>query len=490
MHARWMRCVLVVVLAVHAAACRAQPAPSSPPDGVFAPPVTRSLQDFGAVGDGRADDTAALGRALQGSDRYCLDGGGRTYRVIGTLRSAKDLCLRNATLVQALAPFDTSKLITGTCPVVDSTEALTNCGDSPVPQSDLKRLLLSLGVRTLLIRSNDDRPLRVNLERVKIDRGPHTEGGSRSDSAGLWLDGADRVDFRDVEITGHGKGFGLFISNARNVTLTNLWVHDVIWSPYRGDMPLREAAVASVGWNRVPIREFRERRGSVTTAKFYGVRVQEQVTCAQLQDVHHVRIENVRVERCGARFDTGDLPWQADGLDIGQSSSDIVINRAKIDSTWEGVDVAAGGRGVRNLVISDLDVTNAFSFGLKLGYSLSAARIDRLTVVNAGLAGAVVYGPVRDVRITNASLRNIGLVSANGRPTSPWPAGNRTGIRIDTGAGGASPENVLIENAAVSGDARDYEFGILNTGGKGIQLVRFRASGFGRAQSQGLDQQR
>ena len=490
MQARWLQCVLVGVLAIQAGACRAQPAPIRPPDGAFAPPVTRSFQEFGAIGDGRADDTAAIGRALLVSERYCLDGGGRTYRVVGTLRAAKSLCLRNATLAQSLVPFDTSKYITGTCPVVDDTQAFTDCGDRAVPQEEMTRLLQSLGVRTLLIRSNDDRPVRINLERVKIDRGRHTDGGSRIDSAGIWLDGADRVDFRDVEITGNGKGFGLFISNARNVTLNNLWIHDLIWSPYRGDARLREAAVASVGWNRVPIREFRERRGGVKIAKFYGVRIQEQVTCAQLQDVRHVRIQNARIERCEARFDTGDLPWQADGLDIGQSSSDIVIDGATIDSTWEGIDVVAGGTGVRDLVINDLDVTNVFSFGLKLGYALRGARIDRPTLVNAGLAGAVVYGPVRDVRITGATIRDVGLISANGRTRSPWPSGNRSGIRIDSGGGGATPEGVLIEDATVSGSPGNYEFGILNTGGRAIQLVRFRAQGFARAQSQGFDTRR
>jgi hypothetical protein len=362
---------------------------------------------------------------------------------------------------------------------------VVDCADPAVAADKVAQLWKSLSIRTLLIRPSGSRPLRVNLQRVKVDRGPNPEQGSRTDSAGIWLDGADRVDFRDVEITGNGKGYGLLITDARNVTLTNLWVHDLVWAPYPGDKALKQAAVALAGWNSVPIHEFREKRpGSVAVAKFYGVRIQEQLACVSLANVSHVKIENVRIERCMARFDTGDLPWQADGLSIGRSSSDVTINGATIDSTWEGMDVVAGGAGIDRLQINDLTVSNSFSFGLKMGYQLRDALVSRLVVQSAGLSGVVVYGPVRGVHIKKAMVRSVGGIEGTRGHYTPWPAGNRAGIRID-GTPGSSPRGVVVEDMAVSGNSMEYEFGLLNTVAYPVHLIRFNAEGFGSQQVHG-----
>ena len=479
----------LMALLCAAAGCRAQPAPQQRAEAApFESAEIRTLGEFGAVGDGRADDTAAVARALANSDRYCLDGEGRTFRVTGTLRADKHLCLRNVALVQAALPVNTSPYIFRSCPAVQDPSAVIDCKDPAIPADRAIPLWRSLSTRTLLIRPGGDRPIRVILDRVKVDRGRFADQGSRTDSAGIWLDGADGVDFRDVEITGNGKGYGLLITNARNVKLTNLWIHDLVWAPYPGDRALSQAEAAATGWNSVPIHEFREQRpGGAAVAKFYGVRIQEQLTCAFLANVSHVRIENVRIERCMARFDTGDLPWQTDGLAIGRSSSDVTINGARIDSTWEAMDVVGGGDGIDRLEINDLTVSNAFSFGLKMGYQLRGARISRVNVDGAGLAGVVLYGPVRDVRISRGTIRNVGKLRGNTGSFSPWPPGNRAGIRID-GATGAAPEDIQIEDIAVFGRPKEFEFGLLNTGGRRIRLVRFKGQGFGREQAHGINQ--
>jgi hypothetical protein len=216
----------------------------------------------------------------------------------------------------------------------------------------------------------------------------------------------------------------------------------------------------------------------VAVGKFYGVRIQEQLTCVTLANVSHVKIENARIERCMARFDTGDLPWQTDGLSIGRSSSDIIVNGATIDSTWEGVDVVAGGKGIDRLQINDLTVSNSFSFGLKMGYDLRNARVSRLTVKGAGLSGVVLYGPVRNVRISGATIQNVGMIRRVGGRFSPWPAGNRAGLRID-GNDGSSPQGVVVEDMAVAGRPTEIEFGMLNSVSTPVRLVRFNAEGVG-----------
>jgi hypothetical protein len=418
--------------------------------------------------------------ALAGSGSYCIDGENKSYRVSGTLRVTQNLCLRNSTLIQSLRPFDTTPYIRGACPVTDNTEALLDCGDRPISRRDLPAFLRAIGVRTLLIRPGDDNArIRVNLERVKVDRGRFPEGGSRTDSAGIWLDAASRVDFRDVEITGHGKGYGLLITRARDVTLTNLSIHDLVWSPYRGDAPLVKERVAAVGWNRVPIREFRD-----ATGRFHGVRVQEQITCAYLGDVQRVRIVNVRISRCMARFRDGDLPWQADGLNFGRNSSDVVVTNAVIDSTWEGMDVVGGGNGIDGLVISDATITNSFGFGLKLGYRLRGTRIANLTVARAGLAGVLVYGPVIGLKLSRARIAGVGSIATSAGNLAPWPSDTLAGIRIDEGTNGSgpglfTPRDIVIDNVQVNDGT--FDFGVLNKGGRQVRVTNLRAVGFRKA---------
>lgn len=494
------RCLLslgLVLQLMTASGCRAEPAgPNRPSQGAqvvpaFAPPQTRTLRSFGAAGDGAADDSAALARALRGSQDFCLDGQGATYRVSGTLEVSSDLCLRNATLVQSLAPVDTTPFIRRHCQVGENASLIVDCGNPTIPPRDLARLSRALSVRTLLIRPQEGGlAIRVTLDRLKVDRGLFAESGSRTDSAGIWLEGAARVDFRDVEITGNGKGFGLLLIRSRNVTLTNLHIHDMVWAPYPGDAPLTRARVSATGWNSVPIQEFRALgQDGVRAAKFYGVRVQEQISCAFLAEVQNVRIENGRVSRCMARFDGGDLPWQADGLSIGQSSSDVVIRNLAVDSTWEGVDVVGTGRGVDRLSIDDLTVTNSFSFGLKIGYRSHDAQVRRLKVVGAGLAGVMLYGPVKNVAISGADISGIGTVlMSTGSMVGPWPAASRAGIQVDGGAAGSeaarqAPDGVLITDARVSPGAGStgYAFGLLNRGGRNVRIVRFTPSGFNAA---------
>lgn len=458
---------------------------------IFAPDQTRRLREFGAIGDGRADDTVALKRALSSADQYCLDGEGRTYRVAGTLRVQSSLCLRNVSIIQSLVPFDTRPFITHSCPVEVNASTVSDCGDPEVPASAMTQLGNSLGVRTLFIRSENSSPIRVLLDHVKVVRGLYPEGGSRTDSAGIWLEGAAAATLRNVEVTGDGKGYGLIVLRSRNVTADNLWVHDIVWAPYAGDLPLTRDRVAAIGWNSVPIHEFRQAgRGGTAGSKFYGVRVQEQVTCALFSEVQNVTIRNPRISHCMARFEDGDLPWQADGLDISQSSSNVEVDAPVIDSTWEGMDVVGNGSGITGLAINNPRVSNSFGFGLKLGRQVRNARIVNPTITNAGIAGIVLYGSVSGASISGAVISGVGNLSSNGRTFTPWQKEAHTGIRIQegpsgVGSGRASPQDVTIDDANVAG-ASSYDFGLLSTGGSDVRVHRFRATGFKKAAAQGV----
>lgn len=473
-----------------ATGCSAQPSPGkSATSQVFPPMETRSLRTFGAAGDGQTDDTLALRNALSKSDQYCLDGQGRAYRVDGTLRVTKNVCLRNLTLLQSHVPVDTGAYIRQPCPVTNDTSEVVDCGDPAIPAGQLAQLRESLSVRTLFIRPGAPQgEIRVILDRVKVDRGHYPQSGSRTDSAGIWIERVNGGDLNNVEITGAGKGVGLEVLRSRNLTVTNLSVHDLVWSPYAGDRPLVQSEVEATGWNSVPIHEFRDSGKGAPAAKFYGVRVQEQITCASFSEVQNVLIRNPRINRCVAHFTDGNLPWQADGLDISRSSSNVTVESPEIDTTWEGMDVVGNGDGVTNLVIDNAKVTNSFGFGLKLGRRVTNTRIVNPTIVNAGIAGIVIYGAASGMTVSGGTIDGVGIVRANGRNLEPWAGMPRAGLRLNVGPSGvgtsrAAPHDIEIDNLSIasSGAPSDYEFGLLNTGGIAVNVKNLQARGFRRA---------
>ncbi|WP_187371470.1 right-handed parallel beta-helix repeat-containing protein [Methylobacterium oryzihabitans] len=483
---------LPALVLVTLAGARAADDPAPPR---FEPATTRTLREFGATGRPDADDTAALARAFAVSDQSCLDGEGQSYRVDGMLRIEKSVCLRNATLVQIAEPFDTSRAITQTCPAIEDAAAVVDCGDPAVPQAELAALGRSLSIRTLLVRpAAPDRQIRINFVNVTVDRGRHPDIGSRSDSAGIWLQQAERIDLDRVEITGYGRGYGLMIVDSRNVTITDIHLHDMIWAPYRGDAPLTRERAKQFGWNSIPVREFRYANGTtIKESKFYGVRVQEGVTCGFVTRSTKVVVTNARVSRCGAFFDTGFLPWQADGFDIGSSSENVTFNRPRIDQVWEGIDVVAGGTGIRNLAINDAVISDVFAFGIKLGYSLSDVRVERPTVTRAAYDGIIVYGPVRNAVIRDAVLSEMGYFDLDRAPMQPWEGTSVGGIRLSKGTSGQSPEivfpdGVTIERARVANRVRPgaYFYGFINSGAANARLIDATATGYRTAVSTGF----
>lgn len=440
-----------------------------------------TLAQFGAVGDDKADDTKALQKALAASNGRCLDGQGRNYRVRGTLRAAGDLCLVNTRLRQDVERYDTRPFIRGACPIVRSADAVASCSDPQLAQGAPDRLKSYLSTRTLLIRPESDAPrTSVVLRNVRIDRGDDPSSGARSEAAGIWIGYARSVVLEDVEITGAGKGFGLMIVDADKVRVTRLNIHDLVWAPYAGDAELTIPRVSAQGWNTAPIREFRFAGQQGATADgFLGVRVQEQLTCVMIVRTTEVVMRETRIAGCRARFAEGDLPWQADGISIGESTSGVSISDSTITDTWEGIDIVGGGSGVRNVAIDRARIDNSFGYGVKGGYSLSNVSLTRSHVSNSGLAGVVLYGPVSGAVVSQTAIDGVGLVRFGKEMVQPWKQ-ERAGVLVEQGSSAQTnkffPKDVTLDRVVVNG-GNACRFGLLNATPTRLKRNDVRAEG-------------
>lgn len=449
----------------------------------------KSVADFGAVGDGVTDDAAALQRALSQSDKFCLDGGGRTYRLRLVLRAMHDLCLVNIRLVQDQPKFDLRPYLQGKCPPVTDPHTTADCGDRAIPAASLPELNRFLEMRTLVVRPLEpDRPIAVYMSRVTIDRGDDPSSGSRSVAAGLAIDHASSVELDNVEITGAGKGMGLVIADSSNIRTRGLFIHDLVWAPYPGEPALSLPDVIRTGWNSTTIQEyfqknpsnFRSDPSKGPISGFRGMRVQEQLVGLMILRSQHVHLTDTRILNCDAQFREGRVPWQTDGIDVGESSSDIVIDgNTQISGTWEGIDVLAVGTGVRDLTIDGVTVTNSFNFGIKLGYHLTNATVRRSVVRATGIAGIIIYGPPDQITVEDVDVFGVGNVEFLGKTNVPWPNANAAGVLITDGGinnRGVTPQNVDIARLQVTGGGH-CDAGLLIKTNGGVRYSSVTSSG-------------
>ena len=150
-----------------------------------------SMFQFGAVGDGVTDDTAAVLAALQSG--FPVDGGGLTYAVSGTVQPSSFKGLRDANFVQ-LAPNTSS-------------------------------------VATLYIYALSD----WFIENCKFDMGSATNTGAVDDSSKSALrvrnaDGSYCENFRisGVTVTGNGSGSRIQVRQSKRFTISECLVRDCV----------------------------------------------------------------------------------------------------------------------------------------------------------------------------------------------------------------------------------------------------------------------
>lgn len=239
-----------------------------------------------------------------------------------------------------------------------------------------------------------------------------------SDSAAIWTTDVT-PEFRNIEITGGGKGNGVLVVNATGGFLTDIYVHDMTWAPYAEDQADPEfwnnyklATLQKKGdWNGFTITDF-DGRGLVKK------RVEEQLYGIVVGNVTNLDIIRPRIERLLTKFSDGQLyPYQSDGITV-TSGNNIRIIDAKVSQVAEGIDVP--GFPANAIDISGAQVSDAPLFCFK-----TRGSYDSRTVA--------VKDEDAHVTVRNATAKRCGMAAYSvGGGAQAWLEDTQA---IDTGLG-------------------------------------------------------
>lgn len=432
-----------------------------------------TLRSFGAVGDGRTDDRAAIEKALSEARGAKISGEGLTYAVRGNIAVSCDTYLTDANFVQTMEPPDTAPFLlsarsAGTLKV-DPPEAMRSMvlglpylradavgtyAEDPVPTpEDLERLLPSIKLRTLSIQGEPGRPVSVRLAKVTINRGRHPQSGGRNDGSGLHIAHASPVVITGCTITGHGKGTGMSVFDCVDVRLHQVQIHNMAWAPYAGDTVLEQLTAEQIrdyfGWNNFPIYEYRD-----GLKRFARVRIQEQLVGLAIRSSQNVEISDSTVE--ALRVSIGDrlYPLQTDGITLNRVSG-ITVRNCRFAKVWEGIDFT--GAAGDNFVFEDCVAEDCFAYGFKLAHPKQNGKLIRCRAERSGLVGFVIGPKSENILLKECVAAETGApgfwVSSKGE-AMPVVAG----IKIERAAGVdaigrsldglATPKDITIEKCA------------------------------------------
>jgi hypothetical protein len=277
----------------------------------------------------------------------------------------------------------------------------------------------------------------ILLHKVSVDRNGEASGCVVSKCAGIWIANVDEVTLEDVEVFGNGRGVGIAVTDATNVVLRDIYVHDMHWSALED--PNTEQIVG-----------------------VWPIRVNGLVA-------YHVRVSNLQ-----GRIDEGALlPYQTDCFDFSAVSGAVVVG-SELSTCGEGVDISSAGN--QKIWLIDTRYRDIDSWPEKWGSASHSGSIGSQSK-NSGL-GFVIYSQPNLPATTSIHIYD--AVAANVGFNHRWP--NQAGFRVIARSKGAVVplDSQCIRCSAID-SGRTMAFGFMVDPGASLRMVQSRAEGFTRA---------
>jgi hypothetical protein len=282
----------------------------------------------------------------------------------------------------------------------------------------------------------------ATLRNVKIDRGSDKVAGHIATSAGAFFNDVRGLTLDGVEVTGHGKGVGIYLLGVNNPVMRNLYVHDMRWS-----------AASNPG-----------------TEQSFGIWMNN---CAGFELFNPV-VDRVESEIAGVV-----RPFQTDGICIS-GCTNFKITDPMVSFCGEGIDLT-GSLGNRKFEINGGILSDIDAFALKLANSASRGTIHGMEFIRAGWSGFIASGPgeagiprCEDIDVIQCKAIDTG---SNGR----WAAQNVAGYSVmQAHIDLTYPQGVRLISCSAEDTqvVKTMKYAARNDNGTLNKLINFTASGW------------
>jgi hypothetical protein len=354
-----------------------------------------SVKDFGAVGDGVADDLAAVKLALESGK--VVDGGGSSYAISGTLKPTSFKGLVNATLIQ----------------IGDNTSTnLTTLDLEGLSNFIIQNVTINMGANVTTLFSDDGN------SGVRI---MGTQSGSGTSTTTTYV---ENFTLSNVFVTGNGCGTGIHVRHAKRFTVLDCTVRDRV----SGSSP----APTNDTQNGFQINNCANFELVGCTAYNLLTKLSGVDTNKWTRGFLFVEIRDCTINGCNSVLN--DQGYDFSGAVSDTSPSSYAGNR---QFTIAGCSAAVNG-----------------TFGFKFANVTHDGLITGCIVSNVGNTGFIVSSQPPSVALSNNSYRTQNLTFTGCQVVNSlnngWSGFTSAGFYVDQDASGLYPRNVKFLSCSVS----------------------------------------
>ena len=354
-----------------------------------------SVKDFGAVGDGVADDLAVVKLALESGK--VVDGGGFSYAISGTLKPTSFKGLVNATLIQ----------------IGDNTSTnLTTLDLEGLSNFIIQNVTINMGANVTTLFSDDGN----NGVRIM-----GTQSGSGTSTTTTYV---ENFTLSNVFVTGNGCGTGIHIRHAKRFTVLDCIVRDRV----SGSSP----APTNDTQNGFEINNCANFELVGCTAYNLLTKLSGVDTNKWTRGFLFVEIRDCTINGCNSVFND-------QGYDFSGGVSDTS------PSSYEGN---------RRFTIAGCSAAVNGTFGFKFANVTHDGLITGCSVSNVGNTGFVVSSQLTSIVLSNDSYRTQNLTFTGCQVVNSlnngWSGFTSAGFYVKGDAAGLYPRNIKFSDCSVN----------------------------------------